>query len=361
MTQELKRVLIMAGGTGGHVFPGLATADYLRSLGVDVAWLGTATGIEARLVPEANYPLHLINISGLRGKGIKTLLQAPFKIISAICASRKVIKTFKPDVVIGMGGFVSGPGGFAAMLSGRPLVIHEQNAIAGFTNKLLARIAKKVMTGFPGVFPGMSKAVTVGNPVRASIESIPAPLARFDGERPKMRLLVLGGSLGAQALNKVVPEAISMLEEKDRPEIMHQTGEKHFAEVKNLYDSMKIQGNLAPFVKDMAEVYAWADVVLCRAGALTVAELCAAGVGAVFVPFPFAVDDHQTANAAFMVKNGAAICIQQSDLTPARLADIVREFARGKEKRVAMACSAYQLRQTHVVKKIYDICREVCN
>lgn len=361
MTQELKRVLIMAGGTGGHVFPGLATADYLRSHGVEVAWLGTAAGIEARLVPEANYPLHLINISGLRGKGFKTLLQAPFKILSAISASRKVMNTFKPDVVIGMGGFVSGPGGFAAMLTGRPLVIHEQNAIAGFTNKLLARIAKRVLMGFPGAFPGMSKAITVGNPVRAAIEEIPAPLVRFDSERSKMRLLVLGGSLGAQALNKVVPEAMKRLDEKDRPEIIHQTGEKHFADVKNLYDSMGIAGNLSPFVKDMAEVYAWADVVLCRAGALTVAELCAAGVGAVFVPFPFAVDDHQTANAEFMVKNGAAICIQQSDLTPERLADIVREFAHAKEKRVTMACSAYQLRQVHVVKKIYDICREVCN
>lgn len=356
----LKRVLIMAGGTGGHVFPGLAVAQYLREQGVDVHWLGTSQGIEARLVPEASIPLHLVTITGLRGKGIKTLLTAPIKMLKAFLQSKRIINMVKPDVVIGMGGFVSGPGGLAAWLTGRPLIIHEQNAKAGLTNKLLARLAKRVLEGFPTAFPAQSKVIMVGNPVRAAIENLPRPEVRFHSPRSPFHLLVLGGSLGAQALNDVLPRALAKLRQEERPVIWHQTGDKHFADAKKIYDSIGIEANLTPFVNNMAEAYSWADMVICRAGALTVAELCSAGLGAIFVPYPYAVDDHQTANADFMVNSQAAICIQQSELTDSRLADIVRELSRSPERRLTMAQAAYQLRHERVAEKIYEICRGVC-
>ena len=357
---ELKRVLIMAGGTGGHVFPGLAVADYMNQQGVDVHWLGTAQGIESRLVPEAGFPLHLIQIGGLRGKGIKSLIMAPWRIVNAVWQARRIIHAVDPNVVIGMGGFASGPGGLASWLCGVPLVIHEQNAKPGLTNRVLAHLAKRVLSGFPDVFKASNKVVAIGNPVRVEIAKLPPPSVRVTPARERFHLLVLGGSLGAKALNDVVPQALSRLGEDERPEVIHQTGEKHFDEAKKSYESMGVKANLSPFVKDMAEVYSWADMVLCRAGALTVAELCSAGVGAIFVPFPFAVDDHQTANAEFMVKRGAALCVQQTELTEARLADIVVEFSRSPEKRLGMAEAAYALRQVEVAKKIYDICREVC-
>src|SRR5579883_804129 len=357
---ELKRILIMAGGTGGHVFPGLAVARCARDLGIEVQWLGTSQGLEARLVPAAGFPLHLITISGLRGKGIKPLLMAPAKISMAILQAKRIIRDFTPQVVIGMGGFASGPGGVASWLIRCPLIIHEQNAKAGFTNKLLSHVAKNVLEGFPGAFPVKSNVITVGNPVRAEIEHLPPPNIRLDPARSPFRLLILGGSLGAQALNEVVPEALSKLPPAERPEIWHQTGDKHFETAKSLYESRNVAATLTPFIEDMAKAYAWADMVLCRAGALTVAELCAAGLGAILVPFPYAVDDHQTANAQFMVKQDAAICIQQSALTPDRLAVIVRQFSQAPEKRLAMAQAAYQLRRGHVAEKIVEICQEAC-
>lgn len=359
--KSLKRVLIMAGGTGGHIFPGLALAHYLRDQQIEVHWLGTSQGLEARLVPEANFPLHLITISGLRGKGIKTLLTAPVKIVAAILQSRRIIKAIHPDVIIGMGGFASGPGGIAGWLLRSPLLIHEQNAKAGFTNKMLAYIAKKVIEGFPAAFKSQPKVMLLGNPVRAEIENLPPPKDRLMPPRLPFRLLVLGGSLGAQALNEVVPKALAQLKPEERPEVLHQTGDKHFDITKKAYESSNIQVNLIPFIKDMASAYAWADVVLCRAGALTVAELCVAGLGAVLVPYPFAVDDHQTANANFMVKEGAALCIQQLELTENRLADILREFSRSPEKRLTMAEAAYQLRKVKVPEKIFDILLEIVN
>lgn len=355
----LKRVLIMAGGTGGHVFPGLAAAHYFKQQGVEVHWLGTTKGLEARVIPEAGIPFHEITISGLRGKGIKPLLLAPINIFKAVRQARQVMKSFKPDVVIGMGGFVSGPGGIASWLSGRPLVIHEQNAKAGLTNRILAKFAKRVLQGFPGAFAQGKKVKTVGNPVRLEIESIPSPENRIPPNRRPYRLLVLGGSLGAKALNELVPKTLAALGPDIRPEVFHQTGEKHFDETKKIYETMGLKANLVPFVKDMAQVYSWADMVLCRAGALTVAELCAAGLGAVFVPFPHAVDDHQTANADYMVKHEAALCIQQKDLTETRLADIVEQFALAPGKRLAMAEAAYRLRMIHVTEKIFKICEEI--
>lgn len=357
--KALKRVLIMAGGTGGHIFPGLAVASYLRENGVEVHWLGTSQGLESRLVSEANIPLHLITIGGLRGKGIKTLLTAPFKITAAVMQSRRIIKEINPDVVIGMGGFASGPGGLASWLVHRPLIIHEQNAKAGYTNKMLAYFAKYILEGFPSAFKPKINVIIIGNPVRAEIENLPPPQARLNPVHSPFRLLVLGGSLGAQALNEAVPKALSQLKINERPEVFHQTGDKHFEVTKKTYESMGVQANLAPFVKDMAQAYAWADIVLCRAGALTVSELCVVGLGAIFVPFPYAVDDHQTANASFMVDNEAALCIQQTELTETRLADIVRQFSKSPERCLVMAQAAYQLRKVNVVEKIFKICQEV--
>lgn len=353
----LKRVLIMAGGTGGHVFPGLAVAHYLQSQNVEVHWLGTQQGLEARLIPEANLPLHCINISGVRGKGIKTLLLAPLKIFSAILQAHAVLKQVKPDVVIGMGGFVSGPGGAASWLAGYPLIIHEQNAIAGMTNKILQRFSKKVLEAFPGTFHS-PKTITVGNPVRVEIETMQPPKERFAMPHPKLQLLVVGGSLGAQALNEIIPKALKQLPKEARPLVIHQTGEKSFSQTKNLYESMDVEVTLQPFIKDMKAAYQWADVVFCRAGALTVSELCAAGLGAIFIPFPYAVDDHQTANADYMVSKNAAYCIQQSDLTVERIVNLLQELSSSPERRLEMATRAYDLRKVRVSEKIFDILSE---
>lgn len=356
---NLKRVLIMAGGTGGHVFPGLAVAKMLKDQGVDVQWLGTSKGIEARLVPEAGIPLHFLTIGGLRGKGIKTLLKAPFKVIGAIMQAKKIIRDTNPQVVLGMGGYASGPGGMASWLMRRPLVIHEQNAKAGYTNKILGKFAKRILEGFPDAFSPQAKVRSVGNPVRNEIESLGSPSTRIPKQRQPFHLLVIGGSLGAQALNDVVPKALALLPKDERPEVIHQAGPNHFENAKNNYESMGITAKIDPFIKDMAATYGWADIVLCRAGALTVAELCAAGVGAIFVPFPHAVDDHQTANASFMVAAGAAICVQQRDLTAEKLAGMIKELANSPEKRMQMAEAAYGLRNHNVQRQIVDTLEEL--
>lgn len=358
MEQKLKRVLIMAGGTGGHVFPGLAVARHLAANGVEVHWLGTKQGLEARLIPCENIPMHYITINGLRGKGWATLLAAPFRVMLALVQSFAVIRKVKPDAVIGMGGFVSGPGGLASWLSRHPLVIHEQNARAGLTNKILGSFSSRILEGFPDVFRKESKVLAVGNPVRQAILDLPPPAARHPGDSP-FRLLVLGGSLGAKGINDILPQALALLKEEERPEVWHQTGDKQAQSVKKTYESMGLKVKVTPFIDDMAQAYGWANMVLCRAGASTVAELCAAGLGSVLVPYPYAVDDHQTANADFLVKNGAAICIQQADLTEIRLADILRQFSLRPVKRLEMAEAAYRLRKAEVVGKIYEILCEV--
>lgn len=358
MEKSLKRVLIMAGGTGGHVFPGLAVANYLREQGVEVHWLGTNNGLEAKVVPEANIPLHFVNIGGVRGKGIKAFITAPFTIFRAIQQSLRIVKSIKPDAVLGMGGFVSGPGGVAAWLANRPLIIHEQNAIAGTTNKILARFAKRVLEGFPAAFSQRPNVLSIGNPVRNEMINLAPPQSRLMPQR-KLKLLVVGGSLGALALNEIVPQSLNLIPENQRPEVWHQTGEKHFAVTKKNYERLSIDAKLQPFIHDMSAAYGWADIVLCRAGALTVAELCAVGVGAIFIPFPFAIDDHQTANAQYMVSKNAAICIQQKDLTANRLSKIIRDYGNTPEKCLAMAMAAYQLRKTEVTKRIFDIISEL--
>lgn len=307
-------ILIMAGGTGGHVFPALAVAENLRSTGWPVVWLGTRAGLEARIVPPTGIPVYWIRVRGLRGKGVLRLLIAPFMLLWAMLEAAWVLLKLRPAAVLGMGGFVTGPGGVMAWLLRRPLVIHEQNSIAGMTNRWLAHLASSVLEAFPGSLPN---AIHTGNPVRESIATIEYEQPLDDSRKP--RLLVVGGSLGAAVLNEQVPLALALRGAPERPQVWHQTGLRHMAVAKAHYDSAGVEVRLDAFIDDMASAYRWADLVLCRAGALTVAELAAVGVASILVPYPHAVDDHQTANAAYLVDAGAAVLLQQSGMTPATL------------------------------------------
>ena len=356
---KLQRVLIMAGGTGGHVFPGLAVAQLLKEQGVDVRWLGTQSGIEARLVPAAGIPLDCLGIAGWRGKGWRTWLSAPFQLFKAVAQAVQVIQAYRPDVVLGMGGFVSGPGGIASWLLRRPLVIQEQNAIPGMTNRWLARVARRVLQAFPGTFA--QGAITTGNPVRPDIVAVGAAQAGKDWPvtvgRP-LRLLVLGGSLGAVAINRLLPQAIAALPEGQRPDVWHQSGEKHFSDTLAAWQAAGISARVEPFIQAMGEAYDWSDFVLCRAGALTVSELCAAGRGAILVPYPHAVDDHQAANAAFMVKAGAAQMIRQADLDVARLRDLLFEWVKTPAFCQRRGEAARRLGQGQAAADIIRFCEE---
>jgi len=315
------RVLIMAGGTGGHVFPALAVAERLRDQGVEVVWMGTHQGLEADVVPRAGFAMEWISVTGLRGKGLLSWVLAPVRLLRALLQSLVIIMRCRPMAVLGMGGFVSGPGGLVAWLLKRPLLIHEQNAVAGLTNRLLARLADRVMQAFPQTLPERFHPQLTGNPVREDISALPSPEARFAGRQDGLRLLVLGGSLGAQALNEVVPKMLALLPGDQPIQVWHQAGRRNIEAAQEAYADCDRDGiKLEPFIDDMAAAYGWADLVLCRAGALTVAELAAAGVGAILVPYPFAVDDHQTRNAAWLVDSGAGIRIAQSQLTAQWLA-----------------------------------------
>ena len=291
-------VLIMAGGTGGHIFPGIAVAKELMARTVPVLWLGSEGGLETKLVPQAGIELRTIAISGVRGKGVASLLAAPLKICRAVIAAWKLIGAARPRSVLSMGGYVAGPGGIAAWLRGVPLVVHEQNSIAGTTNRILAKFARRRLCGFEGALP---RSEWIGNPVRAEIAALPPPAERFTARASSANLLVLGGSQGARALNKMLPEALAAIPESTRPQVRHQCGAKFADEARAAYAQAGVEASVEPFVDDMAAAYAWADFVVCRAGALTIAELCAAGVGSLLMPFPFAVDDHQTRNAESMV------------------------------------------------------------
>jgi UDP-N-acetylglucosamine--N-acetylmuramyl-(pentapeptide) pyrophosphoryl-undecaprenol N-acetylglucosamine transferase len=348
------RILIMAGGTGGHVFPALAVAHYLRAQGHQVSWLGTRRGMEAELVPAHGFEIDYIAIAGLRGNGLLGWLAAPLRIGRALVQAMGVMRRRRPQAVLGMGGFVTGPGGVAAKLSGRPLLIHEQNAIAGLTNRLLSRIADRVLEAFPGTFSATisaSKVSHVGNPVRGDIAALAAPAERFAGRQGRLRLLVVGGSLGALALNELIPAALAVLPAAERPEVRHQCGRRHLAVTEAAYQaayqSAGVEGEVLPFIEDMASQYAWADLVLCRAGALTVSELALAGVASILVPYPHAVDDHQSANGAYLMAEGAALLVQQRDLDAALLAQMLGGFCRdraaGRERLVAMAQRARRL------------------
>jgi len=320
------RILIMAGGTGGHVFPALAVADELRKRGAEISWLGTRKGIEAELVPQANIEIDYINIGGLRGKGALGWLLAPLRIMRALWQSLGVLRRRRPQAVLGLGGFVSGPGGLAAWVCGCPLLIHEQNAVAGLTNRLLSRLARQVIQAFPGAFSEAPWVSTYGNPVRAAIAELESPEQRYAGREGRLRVLLIGGSLGAQALNDVLPHALSQIDDEQRPQVRHQTGRAHLEKVRQQYAAAGVEADVLPFIENMAEAYAWADLVICRSGALTVSELAAAGVASILIPYPHAVDDHQTRNARFLVEAGAARLLPQTALNAAALADVLREF-----------------------------------
>lgn len=313
-------VLIMAGGTGGHVFPALAVAGELQARGHTVEWLGSPRGIENRLIPAAGIELHRVRVAGLRGKGVISWLLAPFKLVLALWDALRIVRRLRPVVVLGMGGFASGPGGLAAWLLRRPLLIHEQNAAAGLTNRLLAGIAREVLQAFPGSFSGSIDARTIGNPVRDEIIAIEPPDTRFADRAGELRILVIGGSQGALALNKLVPEAVSLLADPATVSVRHQAGERTLDEAIAAYARCGVAADVSAFIDDMAAAYSWADVVVCRSGALTVAELAAAGLGSLLVPFPAAVDDHQTLNARYLTDADAAVLLPQAQLTAATLA-----------------------------------------
>lgn len=322
----VKSVVVMAGGTGGHVFPALAVARALQAQGVRIHWLGTKAGIEADLVPKAGFDITYLDVGGLRGNGLKPLLKAPTKLLRAVWKATRVFSSVNADAVIGLGGYVTGPGGLAARLSGLPLYIHEQNAIAGFTNKALSKFATQVLQAFPDAFEPCEKVTWAGNPVRDEIATLAQPNARYAARRGPLRVLVLGGSLGAVALNELVPAAFAELPEAQRPVIRHQAGRKHADKAAEVYRKLGVQADILPFIDDMAAVYDWADLVICRSGALTVSEIAAAGVASILIPFPHAVDDHQTANARFLSDIGAARLFQQRDLTPAAFAVTLAEL-----------------------------------
>ncbi len=330
-------VLIMAGGTGGHVFPALAVARLLRERKCSVIWVGTRRGLEARVIPADAFPIEWLTIAGLRGKGMLAWLAAPFRLLRALLQAMAIVRRCRPAVVLGAGGFVTGPGGVAAWLMRKPLVIHEQNAIAGLTNRLLARLAVQVLEGFPGSFPPGVKARCVGNPVRREIAGVAAPEQRFAGRSGAVRLLVVGGSLGAARLNTSVPAALKLLMPQLAFDVRHQAGERGHQAALQAYAAQGVTGRVTPFIEDMAEAYSWADLVVCRAGALTVAELAAAGVGAVLVPFPAAVDDHQTHNARYLTDAGAAVLIADRDLEPRRLADELARLCVDRAQLLSMA------------------------
>lgn len=363
-----RTIMIMAGGTGGHVFPALAVADELVRRGWNTVWLGTKAGLEARLVAERGYPIEWIAFSGLRGKGLLRIALLPLAILVACAQSLRALLRRRPDVVLGMGGYAAFPGGLMAVLCNRPLVIHEQNSVAGLTNRVLAGVADRVLAGFPGTFearsanrlgalvPKPKKVEWLGNPVREEIAALDMPAKRFESREGNLRLLVIGGSQGASALNHAMPKALALIGASERPVVVHQSGAKHIDALRLAYADSGVAGELTAFIDDMAARYAWCDLVVCRAGALTIAEITAAGVASVLVPFPAAVDDHQTGNAKFLVAAGAADLLPQSELTPERLAALIRTKTRTTLQ--AMAEKARSLAKPDATMRVADVCAE---
>ena len=349
-----RTILITAGGTGGHVFPGLAVAEAMRAAGWRVVWLGAKTGMEARLVPAQGYEMAWVRAAALRGKGVLAALLLPLNLLVGFWQSARAILAHRPDVVLGLGGYVAFPGGMMASLLARPLAVHEQNAIAGLTNRILAGVADRVMVAFPGT---LKNAEWTGNPVRAEIARIPAPDQRFAGRQGPLRLLIVGGSLGAQALNDAVPQALAQMPAHERPQVVHQSGERHLEALSASYCAAGVEGELVAFIDDMARRYAEADLVICRAGAITVAELCTGGMASVLVPFPHAVDDHQSANAAFLADRGAAVLLPQPQLAPATLAALLRRMDRATL--LEMARKARALGKPDAARTVAERCMEL--
>ena len=347
--------LIMAGGTGGHIFPGLAVAQALRERGWRVHWLGSPGSMESRIVPPRGFALELIDFGGVRGKGLKTLLLLPLRLLRAFAQAFATVGRVRPDVLVGLGGYITFPGGMMGVLRGRPLVLHEQNSVAGLSNKVLAGVADQVFTAFPNVMG--PRAEWVGNPLRAEFLAQAAPAERWAGRSGPLRLLVVGGSLGAKALNDTVPRALALLPEHERPQVIHQSGEKQIADLQANYAAAGVQAELTPFIEDTAQAFAQADLILCRAGASTVTEIAAVGAAALFVPFPHAVDDHQTTNARFLVEAGAAWLVPQSELTPQGLAERLRRVQRGEL--TEMAIKAKQMEKTQAVAAVVAACEKL--
>ena len=355
MSTPAKTLMVMAGGTGGHVYPAMAVADYLKNLGWNIVWLCTEGGMENRLIENKGYEKAMITMRGVRGNGLMGWVLLPVKLAKAFTQSIAAIRQHQPNVVLGMGGFAAFPGGLMAKLLGKPLVVHEQNSIAGLTNKVLAKVASRVLAAFPAAFGSM--ASLVGNPVRADIVSVPSPESRFAGRTGALRLLVVGGSLGAQALNEFIPQAIATMHEDKRPQIIHQAGVKHIDALNENYKKAGVIADTRAFIDDMAGMYAWADFVICRSGALTVAEVSVLGLGSLMVPFPHAVDDHQTSNALYLVESGAAFLVQQKELTVAILAGIISGL--GRDECLSMAIKAKTLGKPNATADVAKICMEV--
>lgn len=351
--------LIMAGGTGGHVYPALALARELRSRSWKIVWLGTRRGLEARVVPAEDIPIEWLGVGGLRGKGLLTWLSAPLKLTRALYQGLVVMRRHRPTVVVGLGGFVSGPGGIAAWLTRHPLLIHEQNAVAGFTNRVLARLARGVFTAFPDAFGAGVVTRVIGNPVRTDIAALPPPGERFAYRSGAIRILVVGGSLGATRLNTVLPYGLARLGGRIPLEVRHQSGERWIDNARRSYADAGVKALVSPYIEDMAAAYGWADLVICRAGALTISELACAGVGAILVPFPAAVDDHQTHNARYLVSEGAAVLIADRDFTAERVASELAQLCAGRGKLIAMAERARLLAHTDATRDLAAACTEV--
>ena len=349
-----KCALVMAGGTGGHIFPGLAVAEALRDAGWRVHWLGAPHSMESQLVPPRGFAFEAVDFGGVRGKGLKTLAVLPFKLLRAFWQSLQVVRRVQPDVVLGLGGYITFPGGLMASLWGKPVVLHEQNSVAGLANKVLAQVADRVFTAFPGVF---KTGQWVGNPLRRAFTEQASPAQRFVGRTGPLLVLVVGGSLGAKALNDIVPQALALLPAATRPVVTHQSGAKQIEALRVNYAAAGVQADLTPFIDDTATAFAQADLVICRAGASTVTEIAAVGAAALFVPFPFAVDDHQTTNAQFLVAQGGGWLVPQAELTAQALADRLAGLSR--ESLLACAEKAYEQKKTNATREVVMACEEL--
>ena len=356
----MSTMLVMAGGTGGHVYPALAVAELLRQWGVRIVWLGTRNGLEARVVPAAGFEMEWISIRGVRGAGWRRWMMMPLRMAVALMQAARAVFRHRPDALLGMGGFVSAPGGLAAWLLRRPLLIHESNAVAGTTNRVLARLSKYAMTGFPGVLHG-AKVHHVGNPVRSAISSLDAPLQRLAARSGPVRLLVLGGSRGAAALNRLLVPALLRLSATQRLQVWHQTGADAVRQVRTGYEEVGIEARVVAYIDDMAEAYAWADLAVCRAGAMTVSELSAAGLGAVLIPYPYAIDDHQTANARYLEAQGAGVVIAEHDLNADRFSAVLQPLLTDRSRIVDMAKCARQLALPDATRRVAQLCLDAIN
>lgn len=349
-------ILIMAAGTGGHVFPALACAEEFKARGYQVHWLGAGRGIENELVPAAGFPLHTLKVTGLRGKGLSSLLTAPFKLLAALWQAKRLMRELQPVCVLGFGGYVTGPGGLAAKLSSVPLVIHEQNAVAGTANRALATFATRICEAFPNTFKTAKHCITTGNPVR---QELFLATERQDLALRPVHLLVLGGSLGAEPLNKLVPAALAKIPQELRPQVTHQAGRENDQVTRERYQTVAVEAQVQPFISDMAQAYAWADLVICRAGALTVSELAAAGLASFLVPLPHAIDDHQTRNAEFLAEQGAAVLLPQHATDADRLAAQLTEVLMNKQRIKTMGERARLLAQPDATQRVVAACLEV--